>query len=359
MKIFVDILTPKQCMLFSKLSERLRKRGHRVILTTREYREVVQLLRMKGIEAKVVGKHGGGKLPDKLEASVNRTLLLTSIMKKEKPDVAISFSSPETARTAFGLGIPHVCVNDSPHAEAVAKLTLPLSERLLTPKIIPKRAWTRFGIQANKIIQYNALDPWAWLKDFQPSENVLAQLGLDKSRPILTFRPEETFAAYLLGKTFKTAIIVPIIKGLTERFPDSQAVVVPRYEMQTSLLKRSFGRKVAVCQSIIDAPSLLSFSSVFVGAGGTMTTEAALLGVPTISCYPDKPFLVEKYLIKQGLIAREIDSRKLEAMVAEIMSNLERVKREQIDRAQKITEGFEDPVDVIADTVNKFAHNSV
>jgi len=357
MKIVIDILTPKQCMLFSKLSERLRRRGHRVILTTREYREVIQLLRMKGIEAVVVGKHGGGKLPDKLEASVKRTLLLASRMEKEKPDVAISFSSPETARVAFGLGIPHVCVNDSPHAEAVAKLTLPLSDRLLTPKIIPKRAWTRFGIEAKKIVQYNALDPWAWLKDFQPNEDVLAQLGLDKSRPILTFRTEETFAAYLLGKAAKTPIIIPIIKKLVKRFPYSQAVVVPRYEVQAGALKRIFGRRVVVCESVINTTSLLSFTSVFVGAGGTMTTEAALLGVPTISCYPEEPPLVHKYLIEQGLIAQETNLKRLEARVAEVMCNLERVKREQTEKAKKLTAHFEDPVDVIADAVNKIGDN--
>lgn len=358
MKIFIDILTPKQCMLFSKLSERLRKGGKQVVLATREYREVTQLLQMKGIQAKVVGKHGGGRLPIKLEASVKRTLRLTSVMKKEKPDIAISFSSPETARVSFGLGIPHICVNDSPHAQAVARLTIPLSERLLTPKMIPKRVWTRFGIQASKIIQYKALDPWAWLKELQPNENVLAQLGLEKSRPILTFRPEETFAAYLLGKTAKTTTIIPIIRRLVDEFPDSQAVVVPRYETQASVLKRVLGGKALVCDSVIDTPSLLSFTSVFVGAGGTMTAEAALLGVPTFSCYPDKPFLVEKYLIKQELITRETNLKRLEARVIEAISNLEKVKKEHIGRAKKLTDGFEDPIDAIATALSRIADSS-
>jgi len=132
-------------------------------------------------------------------------------------------------------------------------------------------------------------------------------------------------------------------------------LVVPRYETQVNILKRVLGRRALVCQSVIDAPSLLSFTSVFVGAGGTMTTEAALLGVPTFSCYPDKPFLVEKYLIKQGLIARETNLKRLEARVVETMSDLARVKRERLDRARKLTDGFEDPVGVIANTLNKVA----
>jgi len=186
----------------------------------------------------------------------------------------------------------------------------------------------------------------------------LTHLGLDKSRPILTFRTEEAFAAYLLGKTARTPILVPVIKQLVRKFPNCQAVIVPRYETQVSILRRVFRRKAVVCQSIIDAPSLLSFTSVFVGAGGTMTAEAALLGVPTISCYPDKPFLVERHLINEGLVARETDPKKLEAKVVETMNKLERVRKEQTDRAKKLTESFEDPINVIASTINEIAENS-
>jgi len=138
MKVFIDILTPKQGMLFSKLSKHLRENGHSIFLVTRAYREAVQLLSLKGTNALVVGKHGGENLSSKLTASVERTLKLTSIMTELRPDVAVSFSSPETSRVAFGLGIPHVCINDSPHAEAVARLTVPLATILLTPKAIPR-----------------------------------------------------------------------------------------------------------------------------------------------------------------------------------------------------------------------------
>jgi len=355
MKIFVDVLTPKQCMLFSKLSERLRKDGHQVFEATRDYREVIQLLNMKGIKARIVGKHGGENLPGKLKACVERTLELASIMAELRPDVAVSFSSPETSRVAFGLNIPHVCLNDSPHAEAVARLSVPLATLLLTPKIIPKNVWIRFGISPNRIIQYNALDPWAWLKDFKPDERVFSQLGLEKSRPIVAFRTEESFASYLLGKTPLTPLLVPLIKSLLKSDIDFQAVVMPRYETQTALLKEKLGKRIQVCESTVDAPSLLSFASVFVGAGGTMTTEAALLGVPTLSCYPDKPSLVEKYLIKKGLIVRETVLERVRAKVLETLKNIESIQKAQAVKVQRLTSSFEDPIDVIVKTIEKSA----
>lgn len=355
MKILVDILTPKQCMLFSKLSARLEEEGHEVLRTTREYREVTQLLRLKGVDAKVVGRHGGGTLEGKLRASAERSLQLTYLIKEWKPDVVVSFSSPEAARVAFGLGVPHVCVNDSPHAEAVARLTVPLSERLLTPRVIPKRAWVGFGISADRIIQYNALDAWAWLRDLKPDESVLKQLDLDRSKPIITFRTEETFAAYLLGKTPKQSSIVPIAERLLEPSRDFQLVVVPRYEDQATVLKEVLGENAVVCGSVIDGPSLLSFTSIFVGAGGTMTIEAALLGVPAFSCYPDRPFLIERYLINKGLVVRETSPEEAAKKIVKTFDNLELARAKQREKARKLTKNFEDPTEVIASTVKDVA----
>ena len=353
--MFVDILTPKQCMLFSRLSKRLESEGHQVLKVTREYREVVRLLALKGIDAKVVGKHGGGTLAGKLRASAGRILKLASLVKEWNPDVAVSFSSPETARIAFGLGTPHVCLNDSPHAEAVARLTIPLSKKLLTPKVIPKRAWFSFGISADKIIQYNALDAWAWLRDFEPDEDVLKQLGLDRSKPIVTFRTEETFAAYLLGKTPKKPLVIPMIEKLLKASRDFQTVVIPRYEKQAVAFQEILGKRAIVCESIIDGPSLLFFSSIFVGAGGTMTAEAALLGVPTFSCYPDEPFLIEKYLINKGLIIRETDPEKAAKKIMRTLNSLESVRAAQEEKARRLTQTFEDPIEVIASTVEDVA----
>lgn len=353
MKVIVDILTPKQCMFFAKLSQRLRDIGYQVFHTTREYREVNQLLEMKGIEAHVVGKHGGAKLEDKLVSSTQRTLELASIVARERPNKVVSFASPEISRVAFGLRIPHVSVNDSPHSEAVARLTVPLVTSLLTPKLIPKAAWTRFGIQRKQIIQYNAIDPWAWLKDFEPDRKILKQLALVASKPIVLFRPEESLASYLLDKTLEPSGWTQLLKSLLKSGVEFQAVVIPRYDEQITQLTQKFGKNAIICKSTIDAPSLLAYCSIFVGAGGTMTAEAALLGVPTFSCYPSNPSLVEKYLISKGLIVRESNTEKVKVKILRTLSNIEAVKKRQYDRAHRLTSSFEDPIQVITEAVEK------
>lgn len=341
-------MTPKQCMLFSRLSKRLEADGYEVFRTTRRYREVEMLLRLKGVDAVVVGKHGGGTLMGKLEASGERILEMAKVFGRFRPDVAVSFSSPEMARVSFGLGVPHVSVNDSPHAEAVARLTIPISERLLTPKMIPKSAWTRYGIDGERIVQYYALDPWAWIKDLKPDESLPEDLGLDLSKPIVTFRTEESYAAYLLHRGLRVPTVTPMVEGLLEVRRDVEVVIVPRYREQISTLKGIFGGRVKVCESVVDGPSLLSYTSVFVGAGGTMSAEAALMGVPTISCYPGRPYIIERYLMKRGLIQRETSPERVVDLIMGILDDLDSVRRTQISRARRLTSRFEDPVEVIA-----------
>jgi predicted glycosyltransferase len=353
MKIFIDILTPKQCMLFAKLSERLRRDGHKITFATREYREVNELLEIKGISAQVVGKHGGGNLHDKLEASAQRTLELSSFVAELQPDVAVSFASPETSRVAFGRGIPQVWLNDSPHSEAVARLTVPLVTLLITPRFVPKNAWTRFGIESDKIVQYNAIDPWIWLKDFKPDKNILRRLGLETTKPIVVFRAEESFASYLLGVAPESPSWTLLLESLFESGSRFQAVIIPRYDAQVAHLTKEYGNRAAICKSAIDAPSLLAYSSVFVGGGGTMTAEAALLGVPTFSCYPGKSYLIEKYLKKRCLIIREADWHKTKRKILKTLEDVYNAKKAQSARAKKLTDSYEDPIEIIMRAIER------
>ena len=102
MKIWFDILTPKQILFFEPMIKRLRKK-HRVICTSRQYREVNQLAKMRKMNLIFVGRHGGSERSEKLKASLDRMNKLTKIIKKFSPDVVVSFCSPEATRVSFGL----------------------------------------------------------------------------------------------------------------------------------------------------------------------------------------------------------------------------------------------------------------
>jgi len=53
---------------------------------------------------------------------------------------------------------------------------------------------------------------------------------------------------------------------------------------------------------------------LFIGAGGTMTREMAVLGVPTISVYQETLLNVDRYLLKVGAMAHRLSLTANEAL---------------------------------------------
>lgn len=90
-----------------------------------------------------------------------------------------------------------------------------------------------------------------------------------------------------------------------------------------------------------------------------MTIEAALLGVPAFSCYPDEPFLIERYLINRGLIVRENNPDEAAEKIVKTFNNLELARAKQREKARKLTKHFEDPTEAIVRTLHAFNQHNV
>jgi len=354
MKVWLDILTPKQANFLGELQHRLEAVGIKTFTTTREYREVNELLQLKGLKAVGVGKHGGEKLTDKLIQSSNRVSALAKIVEEQGIDAAISFSSPEAARVAFGLKVPHYCVSDSPHAEAVSKLTVPLSQKLFTPWIIPVHAWTRYGVKPRDLVKYRALDPIAWLPHYKSDPKVLDLLKLDATKPIIVVRTPEEYASYLSDRNRSIAgnVTETVAKLVDVSGNSSQIVILPRYETQGERFQKRFGNRITVSRHVIDAISLMRVSSVFLGGGGTMTAEASLLGVPVISYYPGDATFVEKFLINYGLVERILDPGRI-AQRANAICKSQDFREFYQRKSGKLVGGMEDPIRTIVQKIFK------
>jgi uncharacterized protein len=327
-------------MFFAPAVSILRQKGYKVLCTSREYREAVELARLKGFDMELIGRHGGAGRQEKLEASTARTLKLAQVVAKFAPDVAATFASPEGARVAFGLGIRHVGFNDSPHSEPVARLTVPLTDRLLCPWIIPYSAWTRFGIVRRDITRYRALDPAAWLKRMSASKT-------RNDRKTILIRLEESKASYIADKQLAT---LPLVDAAVSEFSElADVLILCRYQDQIDEAKKRYAGKAEVVQHVFDGASLLQTASLFVGAGGTMSAEAALSGVPTISIAPVR-FYVEDYLVRTGLATRVRDSKTLVRLGKKMFSDQD-VRRKQREKASKILSSMEDPTEKIISAV--------
>ncbi|HEV3433326.1 MAG TPA: DUF354 domain-containing protein [Nitrososphaera sp.] len=341
MKIWFDILTPKQVMFFKRAVNLLKDSGHDVLCTSRKYREAVELARIKKLDLTLVGSHGGSDRYYKLRESAHRTYELAEVIKQFEPDSAITFSSPEGSRVAFGLGITHIGFNDSPHAEAVAKLTIPLINKLYCPWVIPRLAWSHYGIAKKNVVQYRALDVAAWLKHHDNhDDNDISEINQDKKKMIL-IRLEESKASYIVdNKASATKMIDSFVAKLWQ---STNIVILCRYEDQIAEVESRYGNKVYVLRDVVDGTALVKSADLFVGAGGTMTAEAALLGKPTISIAPIH-YYVEQYLIKTGLARRANNPKSLVRLGMKMISD-ERYIQTQKKRALRVLRGMEDPTE--------------
>lgn len=342
MKIWIDILTPKQLLFAEPMIKKLRKK-HVVLCTSRTYDEVSKLAKIRNFDLVLVGKHGGSEKYDKLEASVNRIKELSLLINKFSPELTISFCSPEAARVSFGMGVKHIAFCDSPHASAVMKLTLPLIQKLLIPWIIPKKEFSKYGISMKDIISYRAIDASVTIKRIVNQKDPLPFKNNHKKNILI--RLEEEHAAY----TQKSKIIIPIIKEIVNEFDQENIVILGRYADQIKNLKKLFGKKAKVLKMSFDGKYLLSNTDVFLGSGGTMTAESALLGIPTIS-YDAVPNIIEKYLVKNNLIKRETNPKNINKIIRKFIESTDSNHRK---RARKISNSMEDPIQKLIQVIKE------
>ena len=323
-------------MFFKRAVTLLHNSGHEVLCTSRKYREAVELARIKKLDLIFVGSHGGADRYNKLREGACRTYELAEVVKQFGPDVAVTFSSPEGSRVAFGLGIRHIGFNDSPHAEAVAKLTIPLTSKLYCPWVIPHAAWSGYGIAKKNIVHYKALDPAAWLKHHNDD---IEEVKQEKKRILL--RLEESKASYIADKKISTTRMIDSF--VAKLWRSANIVVLCRYEDQIAEVESRYGNKVQVLRDVVEGTTLIKSTQLFVGAGGTMTAEAALLGKPTISIAPIQ-FYVERYLVRSGLVKRANNSRSLVRLGMKMLSD-EWYIGMQKKRAARILGSMEDPTE--------------
>ena len=313
-------------------------KNHNILCTTRNYNEVTSLAQIRHFPLKVVGKHGGGEKSEKLRASIKRMAELSKIIKSYSPDCVVSFCSPEASRISFGLGIFHVVFSDSPHAIAVMKLSLPLIQKLLIPWVIPKEEFTKFGIKNSDIIQYKAIDAASISKRVITKK---MKLPFDTSKHTILVRIEEENAAY----SKKINLSIPIVKTLLKRFHNQNIIISCRYSSQVNLYRKIFGNKVIILTMTYDGKQLLENCNVFIGSGGTMTAEAALLGIPTIS-FNAVPNLIENFLVKKKLVRRETNPHNIAKTTEKFL-----LKKNSKKRAENEVSKMEDPFEKLVQVI--------
>ena len=287
--------------VFTPVARRLTERGAEVVVTVRDHAQTLELTRARWPEAEVLGTPSpAGKLA-KLASMARRTADCRRWARRHRPDVALSHNSYAQLTAARMLGVPAVTAMDYEHQPA-NHLAFRCARRVLLPEAVPSAQAHKQGAKSAKVVRYPGLKEYLDLADFRPDPAILASLGICRQpgEAVVVARSAPAGSAYHSGDNPQ------FIQGLRELAAQKHVhcVVLARYESQRNAIESLNLPNCVVPKSAVDGRSLLYAADLFIGAGGTMTREAALLGVPTLSIFAGRPAAVDIWLERQGRLSR-------------------------------------------------------
>ena len=268
MKILVDIGHPAHVHFFKNAIWQLEADGHEVQITARDKEVALSLLDAYGFKYHNLGKNRKG-LANKAIGMLKIDLELYNITRKFNPDILTGIHSPYVAHVSKLLRIPSLIFTDTEHAKLANKLTFPFTTAICTPSCFK-------GDLGPKHIRYNGYHELAYLHPnyFTPDPVVLDELGLKEGERFIILRFVAWDASHDVGH-----------EGISMEM---------RWRFVSELEK--YGRVLITSESELPAEfepyrvkvapekmhDLLYYAALYVGEGGTMATEAAVLGTPSV-----------------------------------------------------------------------------
>jgi uncharacterized protein len=290
MKIWFDLSNSPHINLFEKLINEL-KVDHQVIITCSPLANTIDLLRLYNLDFTVIGKHYGGKFIAKIFGFPIRVFQLYKFLKKQKIDIAISQSSFHSPITSWLLKVPSIYMNDNEHAIGNIPSFI-FAKKILIPEFLSIEKVKKQYAKEKKIIQYPGVKEgiYLWNAKIEP---------YNTDEKIIYVRPEPWIAQYYKGAL---NFLDDLLISLKEQYI---IYLLPRGLDQSMHYKSEKFAGITILDKPLTLFKIASNCKLFIGAGGTMTREMAVIGIPTISVYQDELLDVDKYLIKEGMMAFE------------------------------------------------------
>jgi predicted glycosyltransferase len=334
MRVWIDITNSPHVLVFRPLIALLHERGDEVEVTSRDYAQTVQLLELHGIDAEILGVHGGRGRLGKAEAMVSRMRALNSWAGGRRFDVALAHGSHELTLTARRLGIPSATTFDYEFAWLQHQLGARAATRVVVPEAIPPDRLERYGVRPPKLRQYPGLKEEYYLSDFEPDPAALAQFSVDPARTLVVIRTPPDIALYHR----RSNPLFPLVLERIGRDGTVDAIVLPRTPAQRDYVRGLRLPSVQVPEEAVDAQSLIAFADLVVSAGGTMNREAVALGVPVYTTFGGRLGGVDELLIREGRLIPLSDPRALD--LRKRKGKAERVRRDPADLLDLLLDGL-------------------
>ncbi len=305
MNIWIDITNSPHVNFFNDFIKEWNNE-HNIVITTRNYSNTLDILKIENIEYHIIGKHYGKNIPSKVFGFFFRCISLVIFLRKKNIHLAISQSSFYSPIVAYLLGVKSIYTNDNEHAKG-NYIGFIFSSIVLLPEALKKWSKNRFFIDRTEF--YPGIKEGIYLKSHKNNLN-------NKIKTIY-FRPEPWDAQYHKANLdYYNNMIFKLSNNYS-------IIIIPRNEKQFQYFKAFLDNtKISILKDSVGIDILIKNCDFFIGAGGSMNRELSLSGIPTISVYNDKLLEVDKLLIKNGILFHE--------------TNIDNIDKDYIDNIQKL-----------------------
>ena len=288
MRILIGISHPKQVYMFKYFIKAMSARDHEVRVVLVEKEITGYLLEKFNIKYDLIGKNQ----PTLFKKILNLTMweyYTLRIALEFRPDIFIGQALPHFAHVSALLKKPFIVFEDTEHVENLHKIVLPFTSAIVTSDCFG----TDFG---KKQVRFNGYFELAYLhpNHFRPDPSVLSKMNLSKGDVFFILRFVSWNAIHDVGqKRLSFEMKLKLIKELEKYgkvFISSETALPEDFEAY----------RITVGPEMMH--DLLSYATLYIGEGGTMASEAAVLGTPAIYINNLRTGYIDEEEKKYGLI---------------------------------------------------------
>ena len=291
---------PAHVLVLRPIIGRLRRQGHTVEVTSRDYAQTQALLELHGMEHTPIGQHGGASRLRKAQRLSARTMAMIRFGRGRSFDLALAHGSNDLAIAARLLGVPEANMHDYEYAVTQHRIGCRLAKRVMFPDSVPPERLRRFGVGPEKLFPYPGLKEEYYLYDFEPDPDALKRLSVDTARVVVIVRPPPDVSLYHRKSN-------PLFPKVLQRLGSDEgvhAVVLPRTQAQRELVESLELPSLILPPGAVEAQSLVALADLVVSAGGTMNREAVALGTPVYTTFEGKLGAVDERLMAEGRLRK-------------------------------------------------------
>ena len=280
MRIWFDADNGPHVLVMKPLAEELTRRGHTVIFTARDRANTCELSDMYGFDYTKVGGPYGKSTIKKVLGTLKRAAQLRKVMKNWKADVSFGHGSRSLPIASKLLKVPSITMYD--YEWVSPSIFNKFCKKILIPDAITKNRAIEAGIDLNKVEFYPGFKENLYLNNIQPDPKIAEELSLKADKIKVLLRPPATTAHYHNPEAEE--ILNELLKKLLNN-PEVQLIWIPRTEDQNELVKGNYKAHIIIPTKVYPGPQLILAMDMIIGGGGTMTREAAILGIPSVSFF--------------------------------------------------------------------------